>query len=93
VVLLTRITAQATDYYLQNIGKLPKEDYISFTYEEFCQHPQETLENIMERLSVTMRKKIDAASMMSPRKVDVDASVQKLQKYIYTSLLFNTYVL
>jgi len=86
VVLLTRITAQATDYYLKNIGKLPKEDYISITYEEFCQHPQETLENIMERLSVTMRKKIDAASMMSPRNVDVDASVQKLQKYIYTSM-------
>jgi len=33
-----------------------------------------------------MRKKIDAASMMSPRNVDVDASVQKLQKYIYTSM-------
>jgi len=86
VVLLTRITTQATDYYLQNIGKLPKEDYISITYEEFCQHPQETLENIMERLPVIMRKKIDAASMMSPRKVDVDASVQKFQKYIYTSM-------
>jgi len=89
VVLLTRITAKATEYFLKNIEKLPKEDYISITYEEFCQHPQETLENIMDRLSLNMIKKIDAVSLIKPRKVDVDFSVQKLRKYIYNTM--NTY--
>ena len=89
VVLLTRITTKATDYYLKNIEKLPKEDYISITYEKFCQHPQETLENIMERMSLNMIKKIDTTSLISPRKVDVDCSVQKFRKYIYNSM--NTY--
>jgi len=86
VVLLTRIAAKATDYYLKNIEKLPKEVYISITYEEFCQHPQEILENITEKMSLNMIKKIDAASLIRPRKVDVDYSVQKLRKYIYNSM-------
>ncbi len=89
VLLLTRITAKATDYFLKNIEKLPKEDYISITYEEFCQYPQETLEKIMDKLSLNMIKKIDATSLIKPRKVDVDFSVQKLRKYIYNTM--NTY--
>jgi hypothetical protein len=86
VVVITRITAKATEYYLKNIEKLPKEDYISITYEEFCKDPQATLENIMERLSLTMIKKIDAASLIHPRNVDIDCAVLKLSKYIYDSM-------
>ena len=86
VVLLTRITAQATRYYLKNIENLPKDVHISITYEEFCQYPQETLDSIMERLSLNMRTPIDAASLMKPRKVDVDHSVQQLQNYIFNSM-------
>jgi hypothetical protein len=86
VILITRITAKATDYYLKNIEKLPKEDYISITYEEFCMHPQETIENIMKRFSLDMRNKIDASSLMKPRSVDVDVSVKKFQKHIYHSM-------
>jgi len=86
VVVLTRITKKAVDYYLQNIEKLPKNDYISITYEEFCLHPQETLQDIMERLSLTMAQKIDAASLINPRNIEVDSSVQKLRMSIYKSL-------
>jgi len=86
VVLITRVTSKAVDYYLKNIEKLPKDDYITITYEEFCQHPQETLENIMKRLSLNMIKKIDASSLMSPRKVDVDTTVRKLRHYIHSSM-------
>jgi len=86
VVVLTRITKKATEYYLQNIEKLPKNDYISITYEEFCSHPQETLQNIMERLSLTMAQKIDAASLINPRKVEIDGSVQMLRTSIYRSM-------
>lgn len=86
VVFIAKITRKATNYYLKNIEKLPKNDYISITYEEFCLHPQETLENIMQKLSSTMIQKIDATLLMSPRKVNVDNSVQKLRTYIYKSM-------
>ena len=86
VVVLTRNTKKSADYYLKNIEKLSKNDYISITYEDFCVHPQETLQNIMEKLSLTMIQKIDAAALMNPRSVEVDSSVQKLRFYINKSM-------
>jgi len=86
VIFITRVTTKATDYYIKNIEKLPKDDYITITYGEFCQHPQKTIENIMETLSLNMIKKIDASSLMSPRKVDIDAAVRKLRNNIYNSM-------
>jgi len=62
---------------------LPQQDYVSITYEELCQHPAETLETIMERLSMTIGQTVDAASFMKPRSVAVDSSVKKFQKQMY----------
>jgi hypothetical protein len=86
VIAFTRTTKKSTEYYLKNIEKLPTDDYISITYEDFCVHPQETLQNIMEKLSLTMPQGIDAKALMSPRSVPVDRSVQKLRRYIIKSL-------
>jgi hypothetical protein len=86
VVALAKMTKQSTEYYQKNIGRLSKEDYISITYEELCLQPQETLENIMEHLSFTAVEKVDAVTMMRPRKVEVDRTVQKLRSYIYKTM-------
>jgi hypothetical protein len=86
VVLITRITANATKYYLKNIEKLPKADYISITYEGFCEHPKETIESILRRFSLDMNEKIDAQSFIKQRKADIDRSVQKLTPYISHSM-------
>jgi hypothetical protein len=86
VIYITRTTAKATEYYLKYIKKLPQEDYIAITYEEFCQHPQHTIEDIMERLSVEMNVAIDAEVLISPRKVEIDGTVQKLRPYIFRSM-------
>jgi hypothetical protein len=86
VVVLTRITKKSTEYYLKNIDKLSDNEYISITYEEFCNYPQETLETIMEKLSLTTIQNIDAAALINPRSVTVDKSVQKLRMYINKSL-------
>ncbi|KYK20388.1 hypothetical protein AYK25_08965 [Thermoplasmatales archaeon SM1-50] len=86
VMLITRITAHATSCYLKNIGNLSSDDYISITYEALCQHPQETLEYIMEKLSVSMTSNIDAALMINPRRVHVERNVQRLRNHIYRSM-------
>ncbi|MFA5102407.1 MAG: sulfotransferase [Candidatus Thermoplasmatota archaeon] len=86
VVALSRITKKATGYYLKSIEKLPKNDFVSITYEDLCAHPQDTLHNLMEALSLTTTQKIDAASLISPRKVDVDPSVLTLRSSIYKSM-------
>ena len=86
VVGLLRITKKATGYYLKNIGRLPKNDFVSITYEDLCAHPQDTLRNLIESLSLTTTQKVDAASLISPRKVEVDPSVLRLRSSIYRSL-------
>jgi len=86
IVALTRMTKKSTEYYQKNIEKMPKEDYISITYEELCLYPQETLQRIMEKLSLTTLQNVDAATLISPRNVDVDKSVQKLQPFIYKTM-------
>lgn len=86
VVLLSRITAHVLGYYLKNIGKLSKQDFISITYEELCEHPSEVLQSIMEKLEIPMALKSDAASFVQPRQVEVDTAVQKLHGYIYDQM-------
>jgi len=83
VWLITRITAQATGYYVKNIEKLPPDEYISITYEALCQHPQETLESIMDKLSFSRTQNIDATVLIHRRSIPVDRSVLKLQNHIY----------
>ena len=86
VMYITRTTEKATKYYLENIEKLPQDDYIAITYEEFCVHPQKTIEDIMQKLSLTMKTPINAASLMNPRNVNVDENVRKMQPYMYRSM-------
>ena len=86
VVALTKMTKKSTEYYQKNIEKLSKKEYISITYEELCLKPQETLQNIMENLSLTPLQKVDAVKLMHPRNVEVDRAVYKLQSYIYKSM-------
>lgn len=86
VMFLTMNSSKATRYYLKNIDELPKHDYISIKYEEFCHHPQKTIENIMNFLNLDMNKNIDVTSFMKPRKVQVHPSVKKLRKFIFISM-------
>jgi hypothetical protein len=86
VVYITRTTAKATKYYRENIKKLPQEDYIAITYEDFCAHPQKTIEDIMQKLSLKISTPLDASALMNPRKVNIDENVRKIQLHIYRSM-------
>jgi hypothetical protein len=83
VMYITRTTAKATKYYLNHIRELASGDYVAITYEEFCRQPQKTIEDIMQRLSLDMDIPLDAVALMSPRKANVDGTVQKMQPFIY----------
>jgi hypothetical protein len=86
VVALTRMTKKSITYYLKNIGKLPHDRYISITYEELCDHPQETLQTILGALSFNMQQDVNAGRMIKPRSAPIDKSVEKLRGYISRSL-------
>jgi hypothetical protein len=86
VVVLTWNMKKSTRYYLRNIEKLSENEYISITYESLCDHPQETLQNLVEKLQLKTMQTTDAAALMNPRTVKLDTAVQKLQSYINKSL-------
>jgi len=86
VLFLARTTRKATEYYLKNIEKLPKQDYISITYESFCEYPEQTIEQILKILNLKKPRNLDVSSLMEPRKVNIDLSVKKGRNFIYSSM-------
>ena len=86
VIYITRVTKKSTNYFLKNIEKLPTEDYISITYEEFCAHPQSTIENIMKKFCLPLSTTLEVTALMKPRNVEVDIHVQKRGHYIFYSM-------
>jgi len=86
LMLLCYNSSKSTKYYLKNLKNLPNDCYISITYEELCRSPQETIKNILSKLNITTKKKIDYGSFIKPRKTILDQSVVSLKKYIYSSM-------
>jgi len=85
MIYLTLFSSKHLKYYMKNIQKLSKKDYISISYEELCNHPQETMQKLIGFLKIKS-KKIDYSSFIKPRKTSLDSSVVKLQKFIYTNM-------
>jgi len=83
VIFLTIYSSKTTKYYLKNIKQLPKQDYISITYEDLCENPQENIEKIMKSLDIKISNKMDFTSFIKPRKIDLDHSVVKLRRFIF----------
>jgi len=92
MIYLTLFSSKHLKYYMKNIQKLSKKDYISISYEELCKNPQETMGKIMGFLKIKT-KKIDFTSFINPRKTNLDLSVIKLQKFIYKNMkdYFNSF--
>lgn len=83
MILLTARSAKGTKYYLKNIDKLPKEDYVDVTYEKLCEHPQETIKEVMDSLGERLDGKIDFSRFIEPRKIELDPSVANLKRFIF----------
>ena len=86
LMLLCINSSKSTKYYLKNIRKLPDDCYISITYEELCNNPQQTMEHIFLKLNIKPKKTIDYNSFIKPRKTTLDPSVMFLKKFIYSSM-------
>jgi len=86
LMLLCYNSSKYTKYYLKNLKNLPNDCYISITYEELCNKPQQTMENIFSKLKIKPKKTIDYNSFIKPRKTTLDPSVVFLKKYIYSSM-------
>lgn len=83
MILLTISSSNSTKYYLKNIQKLPKDDYLSITYEDLCRNPQKNMEAILNVLNIKTSSRIDFKIFIKPRKTQLDPSVKQLERFIF----------
>ena len=82
---IIRRSTQTTTYYLNNITQLTTNDYISVTYEQLCQHPNQTISDIL-RFVKQPNTTLDATTLIKPRQLDLAPEVQHIKKLIYKSM-------
>jgi hypothetical protein len=81
---------QHTTQILHDLPKIPKKNYYTITYEELCNNPQNSIENIMRFLKYDIKKKPDYLELVAPRKTkwlpeilkNKDKILQKFQEYL-----------
>ena len=76
--------AKGTDFYLNNINSLRKEDYVSIKYEDLCKNPNENIRKILDLLK--LKSNIDFNEYIKPRKLNLSQEVKFLRKYIYKKM-------
>ena len=86
MILLTLYSTRSTNYYLKNIHKLPKEDYIDVTYEELCKAPNEIMSKIMGSLDMKIDADMDFTTYIQPRKTNLDSSTVHLKRFIFKTM-------
>ena len=67
---LNKVLQQAeetTDYFVNNIDRLPESAYTSIRFEDLCAQPQATFEQIFDFLQITPVVPIDYQSLISKR--------------------------
>jgi len=72
------------NYYLKNIGELPKNDYICIRYEDFCNEPYTEISKIMKFLRID--NDLDFKNPIEQRNLDLVPEVEFLKEYIYKKI-------
>lgn len=78
---LVKLDSKGVNYYLKNISKISKKDYIDITYENLCKSPNMTVKKILIFLKIEV-KDIDFSSDIKPRKTSLDPDIEFLKDYI-----------
>ena len=68
---------KATNYFMQNIDQLSAEDYLSIRYEDLCQAPEPTIQQIMTFLGIENSSTLDYSQIIKPRSLNLLPEVEK----------------
>jgi hypothetical protein len=79
-----RYTKNNCNFYLKNIKKLSKKDYISIKYEDLCRYPNKISHNIFNFLNI--KSSIDFEEFIHPRNLKLFPYIENLKLYVYRSL-------
>jgi hypothetical protein len=69
-------TKRQCDAYLRSVSRLPRDVCVEITYQQLCNHPDDTLARIRNRLGVP-DSGVDFSRMISPRQSRCDERIEK----------------
>lgn len=75
-----------TKYFLNNMNRIPKEDYINIYYEELCKKPDETINYIINFLGMKPFKKVRYSSLIKERNLPLESNIVKMKETIYKKM-------
>ena len=75
-----------TNYFLKNIGSLPKTDYISVRYEDLCENPETNVVRILEFLGLEQNATLSYEALIKPRPIELLEEVKRRQSSILKRL-------
>lgn len=77
--ITSRHVARATSYYLENIARLPADDYCSLTYEQLCADPEHSIDAILGFLGLQPAAGPAFAELIKPRALPALPEVTRRQ--------------
>lgn len=86
VNLLLRYAMMATDYFLENVPRLPDDHYISIRYEDLCQRPETVMDTVLDTLGLQPARPVNYASMVQPRPLNLLPDVARKRQQIQRCL-------
>lgn len=81
VLYMMQRVSRAAQYYVNHISELPREDYVSITYEQLCKQPSATIAHILNYFGLDAS--FDAGKYIQPRDTETPPQIRALDTCIY----------
>lgn len=75
--------ARQTRYFLKNIDKLKKHEFVNIKYEELCSKPVDAMEKIVNLLDLEEKNLKRFEKFIKPRNLKISEEVKHMKGYIY----------
>lgn len=86
LMYVTAVYSKISKRFFRNLSQHASKDYINIKYEELCNNPEKTINEIMDFLNLTIEEKIDVNKLIKPRKTQMEPNVIKMNNFIYKRL-------
>ena len=83
---VTRGFVQSSNYFLQNVGSLPKADFISLRFEDICEDPKTNVDRILRFIGLEQSSTLDYKAFIEPRTVPLLEEVKRKRRSISNKL-------
>ena len=85
MMILIKFYSLLINKYLKNISNLSQGDFIEITYENLCEKPNKTMNEIFDFLKIET-KNLDFSNYIKTRKTNLDPNVKKFHSFVYKNM-------